>query len=245
MFKTIFVAVNGDGGGRDALRLARYLSGAETSFVLGPLSSPADAVDAAQVEGADLIVVGSARDATRVLHGSPVPVAVAPSGLAAGPEDRIRVIGVGFDGQAESRAALRTAEQLALEHDATMRVYAVVLPNPMTTSRIERTPDEYRRLIAESLDGQLREEVQKLDSGVRPAASVIRGDPTETLIERTREGLDLLVLGSRGYGPLRRVLLGSVSTRVLERAECPVLVLPRQASALDEATGEAAKIAAG
>lgn len=243
MFETIFVAIDRESRTRDALRLARYLAISGTSCVFGQLRSNADAVDAARSEHADLIVTGSARDAAHVLHGAPVPVAVAPAGFADAPEDRLRVIGVGFDGQPESRAALRTAEQIALEHDATMRVYAVVLPNPMTSSRIERTPEEYRRLISESLDGQLREEVGRLDSGVRAAASVRRGDPTETLTEATREGLDLLVLGSRGYGPLRRVLFGSVSSRVLERAECPVLVLPRQVSAADEAPEAPAKIA--
>jgi nucleotide-binding universal stress UspA family protein len=242
MFDTIFVADDGRSRGRDALRLARYLATPDTNFVVGPLTSRADASDAARCEHADLIVMGSARDATRLLRGSPIPVAVAPAGLADGPEDRLRVIGVGFDGQPESRAALRVAEELAIEHEATMRVYAVVLPNPMTTSRIERSPEEYRRLIDESLDGQLRQEVETLDNGVRAAASVIRGDPTETLTARTREGLDLLVVGSRGYGPLRRVVFGGVSSRLLETAECPVLVLPRRAVAAEEPERQPAEI---
>ncbi len=38
---------------------------------------------------------------------------------------------------------------------------------------------------------------------------------------------DLLVVGSRGYGPVLRVLLGSVSTRLIHIAPCPVLVIPR------------------
>jgi nucleotide-binding universal stress UspA family protein len=233
MFKTIFVAVDGDGGGgKEALRLARYFAGDQTEVVLGPLKSAADAVDAAHSEHADLIVMGSPRDAARVLHGSPVPIAVAPTGFADAPEDRLRVIGVGFDGQPESRAALRFAEQLALEHEATMRVYAVVLPNAMTTSRIE-----------ESLEGDLYEEVETLDSRVRAAAHANRGDPTKHLLARAREGLDLLVVGSRRYGPLRRVLFGSVSSELIARAECPVLVLPRQASEGDEPTAAPANIA--
>jgi hypothetical protein len=42
------------------------------------------------------------------------------------------------------------------------------------------------------------------------------------------------VLGSRGYGPLQRVLLGSVSRAVVNNAHCPVLVAPRGIAALDE-----------
>jgi len=244
MFETIFVADDGRSRGRDALRLARYLAEPDTSFVVGPLASTADAVDAAHSEHADLIVLGSAHDATRLLHGSPIPVAVAPAGFANGPEDRLRVIGVGFDGQPESRAALRAAETLALEHDATMRVYAVVLPNNWSTSRIEPTPDEYRQLMRDSLGEQLREEVETLDSGTRAAASVVRGDPVEELTQRTREGLDLLVVGSRGYGSLRRVVFGSVSSRLVETAACPVLVLPRRASAAEEPEQPVAEIEA-
>jgi nucleotide-binding universal stress UspA family protein len=244
MFNTILVTDDGHGHWRDALRLARHLGSSGTSCALGSLTSPGEVAEAARREGADLIVVGSGRGAARLMHGAPAPVAVAPSGLAHGPDDRIRVVGVGFDGQPESRAALGMAEQIALEHDATMRVYAVVPPNPMTTSRIAPSPEEYRRLISESLDGQLRDEVSKLHSGVRAAASVIRGDPVETLAARTREGLDLLVLGSRGYGPLRRVLFGSVSRELIGKAECPVLVLPRQVSPESSPTVAPANIAA-
>jgi nucleotide-binding universal stress UspA family protein len=39
--------------------------------------------------------------------------------------------------------------------------------------------------------------------------------------------IDLLVCGSRGYGPVRRVLLGGVSSRLIRRAACPVVVVPR------------------
>jgi nucleotide-binding universal stress UspA family protein len=99
-------------------------------------------------------------------------------------------------------------------------------------------------MIRESLEGQLRDEVETLDDGVRAAASVSRGEPVETLVARTREGLDLLVMGSRGHGPLRRVLFGSVSSELIDRAECPVLVLPRQVSAGDDPTVEPANIAA-
>ena len=57
-------------------------------------------------------------------------------------------------------------------------------------------------------------------------AEVVIGDAGAELADRTRD-LDLLLLGSRSYGPVRRVLLGSTSTRVVRAATGPVLVLPR------------------
>jgi nucleotide-binding universal stress UspA family protein len=242
MFKTIFVAEDGRRHGRDALRLARYLATPDTRFVIGSLTSPIHGAEPARREHADLIVVGAGRDAARILDGSAVPVAVAPPGLADGPEDRLRVIGVGFDAQPESRFALRMAEKIALEHQATMRVYSVIPPNDWSSSRIEPTPDEYRRLMRESLGERLREEIETLDSGVRAAASVLKGAPVETLTERTREGLDLLVVGSRGYGALRRIVLGSVSSRLLETAECAVLVFPRTAAESERTAVQPAEV---
>jgi nucleotide-binding universal stress UspA family protein len=54
----------------------------------------------------------------------------------------------------------------------------------------------------------------------------LEGDPAERLIAAS-EKLDLLVTGSRGYGPLRAVLAGGVSGRVIRGAHCPVIVVPR------------------
>jgi len=228
MFDTIFVIDDGREKGRDALRLARYLSTPDTDFVLGPLRS--------LVPDADVVVVGSGRDARRLLNGSPKPVAIAPEGYAAGPEDRLRVIGVGFDGQTESLAALGAAERLALERGATLRVFAVAPPVNGQTSFSGMTSAEYTRLARESLGEQLRKAIEALDPSVRAASSVIPGDPVQELSARSREGLDLLVLGSRGYGPIRRVVFGSVSGGLIDTVECPLLVVPRTATALDVAS---------
>ena len=59
-------------------------------------------------------------------------------------------------------------------------------------------------------------------------ADVSVGDPADFLIAAS-EFLDLLVCGSRGYGPTRAVLLGGVSRRVTSEAQCPVIVLARGA----------------
>jgi nucleotide-binding universal stress UspA family protein len=57
-------------------------------------------------------------------------------------------------------------------------------------------------------------------------AEVLVGSPTHELARRSG-GLDLLVVGSRSYGPARRLLLGSTSTRLVRESACPLLILPR------------------
>lgn len=69
--------------------------------------------------------------------------------------------------------------------------------------------------------GQLRE------AGIDVVAETPGGAAEEVLTTRSSD-VDLLVLGSRGYGPLRSVLLGSVSTHLVRRSACPLLVLPRR-----------------
>jgi nucleotide-binding universal stress UspA family protein len=69
------------------------------------------------------------------------------------------------------------------------------------------------------------------------------GDPADFLVAAS-ERLDLLICGSRGYGPARSVMLGGVSRRVTTEAHCPVIVLARGTEAglealIDEATSTA------
>ena len=62
----------------------------------------------------------------------------------------------------------------------------------------------------------------------------LNGDPAREIAAQGVE-LDLLVLGSRGYGPLRRTLLGGVARDVVTLAPCPVIVLPRSSAEVSEA----------
>ena len=73
-----------------------------------------------------------------------------------------------------------------------------------------------------------------LDGDVTVETDVFVEDPADVLI-RVSEHLDLLVCGSRGYGPLRAVLLGGVSRRLAAEARCPVIVLARGVEASLEA----------
>jgi nucleotide-binding universal stress UspA family protein len=76
--------------------------------------------------------------------------------------------------------------------------------------------------------------------GEREVGYPVVGDPATELTRRSGH-LDLLVLGSRSHGPLRRLILGSTSRHLVRHAACPVLVLPRGArapAALDTAVAQ-------
>ncbi|HXW58121.1 MAG TPA: universal stress protein [Solirubrobacteraceae bacterium] len=194
----------------------------------------------ASYEGADLIVIGAAQEhhadprrlslMERMVHAAPCAVAVAPPGYAQRVPSPIRRIGVGCSEDEQSSAAVRVADRLAKEMAAGLELiagagisleaigYPGSLPSP---PKIEDEPyDEAQRLL------------DRFAQGLRAQArlTVLRTDPVRALVERS-EQLDLLVLGSRGYGPVGHVLLGSVSAEVMRSARCPVLVMPCGASA--------------
>ena len=84
---------------------------------------------------------------------------------------------------------------------------------------MEAIEDDARKEVAAARDG--------LPEAVDAEATLITGKPAEALLDVTAEPGTMLVVGSRGYGPLRRVLLGSVSTRLVRSAPCPLIVTPR------------------
>jgi len=66
-----------------------------------------------------------------------------------------------------------------------------------------------------------------LPDGVRASGHLLTGDVVDVLAELGPDDVDVLFCGSRGYGPVRRVLLGGVSSRLVRRARSPVAVVPR------------------
>lgn len=188
-------------------------------------------------KGAGLVVLGSSEraplgrivtgsTAQRLLHGSPCPVAVAPRGYCER-DLGLRVIAIAFDDSPEANAALRHAAELAELASATVRVVGV-LPK----ASVDRYPDaaEARMQWRTELRDSVHEAAGALPHELRALPVVIdRGDPAAAIVEQAEQGVDLIVSGSRGYGPIRGVLLGSVSARLVSSAPCPVLVVPRQA----------------
>jgi nucleotide-binding universal stress UspA family protein len=194
---------------------------------------------------AGLIVLGSSRrsavgrvlagsTATRLLHGAPCPVAAVPAGWEA--RGDLSTIGVGYTDSEESREALRGAHALARRTGATLRVLTAVTFRFEAHAEIEPAVAGQAGKDREDVEGEqllradkaLRREVAALGDDVPVEVEAVLGDAAEYLI-RVSEHLDLLVCGSRGYGPLRAVLLGSVTRRVTAEARCPVIVLARGA----------------
>jgi nucleotide-binding universal stress UspA family protein len=205
-----------------------------------PRSSPARALhDVAESERPALVVVGSTHTGRagrvrpgstgeRLLHGSPCAVAVVPDGYRAHAEEPIRRIGVGFDDSADAQAALATGAQLARALGARLEIIRVIHADVHgSTSAIGGPGYDILRVDIERRQREgLAETVAGLGADAGAEAVPLDGDPAEELIARSAQ-LDLLIVGSRGYGPLRAVLVGGVSGKVMRGAHCPVIAVPR------------------
>jgi nucleotide-binding universal stress UspA family protein len=182
----------------------------------------------------------------RLLNGSPCPVAVAPNGFASGPREP-RVIGVAFDGSDEAETALHEGVTLARELGATLRLVMVVPPLEAFTNDPRYRPEpsdaeiEYYRL--EEFRRILEDAAEPLPDELAATTELVEGEPAAEIVDRAGKGVDLLVIGSRNYGPIRRVMVGSTAIAAMRRSPCPVLVIPRGAAttpSADAAAGAAA-----
>jgi nucleotide-binding universal stress UspA family protein len=205
--------------------------------------SPAHALrHVARYEGADLLVVGSRHrrrlqhigesdHAMQVLHGARCAVAIAPDPLAPRPE--LRRIGVGIDATPESATALEMARELARRTGARLRLVAVAddaiapwwgdLPTPLDEDTLQDIVEQRETAARALVDERL-----PLCECADAEGVVIVGSPAGELILAS-EDFDLLVLGSRRWGPVKRLALGSTSDQVIRHTACPVLVPPRGA----------------
>ncbi len=135
---------------------------------------------------------------------------------------------VGVDGSHGSQTALRWAlEQAATtgsDIDAVL-VYDSGLAWIDVGSDYE---DSWARNAAAQAQTELRrvlEDVAHEPRSVPIRAVVVEGQPADLLVELARDA-DELVVGTRGRGGFAGLLLGSVSQRCVERAPCPVVVVP-------------------
>ncbi|MGQ4597818.1 universal stress protein [Nocardia sp. R6R-6] len=145
---------------------------------------------------------------------------------------------MGTDGSAESIVAVRWAAQTAALHDAPLHIQLVMESPPASDTDDPPRPAALLRVH------EADEAIERAAKAAEAAADVVRGIAIGTeirtahvataLIERSRSAT-MLVVGTRGLGRIRRVLLGSVSTAVARDADCPVAVVPAEAPLWDRA----------
>jgi nucleotide-binding universal stress UspA family protein len=192
-------------------------------------------------ERADLLVLGSSRrtddgwagvgrTGRQALHGAGCAVALAAHGVAAG-DFALRRIVVGVDRSPEADAALALARSLAAAAGAQLTAVSVVddrLPATMAPAGMAVELVQWDELVgthreqAERLLAELAERSPGLATELRV------GEPAEELTA-VAAGADLLVVGSRRWGPFSRLVVGSTGEELVRGAPCSLLLVPRPA----------------
>ena len=130
-----------------------------------------------------------------------------------------------YDGSEHSQRALQNAMNIARCSNAKIQLlYAYdriprYLGEPNLQHWIDRSVDKARATVEQAVE-------QLQASGIEFSVNILEGPAPEAILRVAEtEGCDLIVLGSRGLGELKGLLLGSVSDRVLQHAQVPVLVV--------------------
>lgn len=227
----------------EAKPLLGAAEGVSVEYEVRGASSTSRGLDGlAEEYGAATIVIGSSRRAARrrarpgstghrLLQGSASAVALAPRNFrdhATGPLSRL---GCAYLDTPDGQVALARAVALAQHSGARLHLFTV------TAHRAERfaplvgdgVDDGFLAAAGVNLQKALDDAMAALPAGIEAEATLLTGDVAGELGALDEREIDLLVCGSRGYGPLSRVLLGGVSARLIRRAAAPVLVVPRSA----------------
>lgn len=215
------------------LEAERERAGVQAELVSVVSSSPGKGLhQQAEERQADLIVVGSCSrgafgramlgdDTRAALNGSPCAVAVAAHSYAEAPGP-IAKIGVGYDGSPESEAALAMAHESASPTRASViALEAVSMPSYAYSGMVSPA-------IGESMEVMIEEAKERMHALPDVDGRAVYGFAGEELAALGDE-LDILVVGSRGYGPVKRLVVGSTSEYLERHARCSLLVLPRVA----------------
>jgi nucleotide-binding universal stress UspA family protein len=144
----------------------------------------------------------------------------------------VKKILVALDGSKESKKALNFALELAEITSAELELLTVVPPVFLHSHSIHVLKSEAIADCAKELETGFREvlskvqkELQKKKIGFKVSTRLEKGEPDEKIVNRAERGkFDMIVMGSRGLGG-RVSALGSVSSRVVDKASCPVVIV--------------------
>jgi nucleotide-binding universal stress UspA family protein len=189
---------------------------------------------------ADLVIVGSSRRAPaghvaigrhgrQLLYDAPFALGLAARDLHER-KFRLAAIGVGYDGGPEAEAALSTAAGLARAAGARLEVRRVVEDRVPVLSGDAwmALADWGHEQVWDSARRQALAEAQAAsdDLGIATEVSATVGDPGYEM-RTLSEALDLVVVGSRRWGPVARLVTGGVGETLVRDAACSILIVPR------------------
>jgi nucleotide-binding universal stress UspA family protein len=198
-------------------------------------------ITTAREKDAVLVILGSARHGpfgrfavgsvtNEMLHTAPVPVVLTPRGYSPASDARLRRVTCAFAGSTRSRTAFDAAVQLSKRHDVPLRLITLVVRDrQMYPSQVGYSAE---RLVAQQWRAQAEEAqnsaIATLPDNVTVEAGVVSGRNWEEALDSLpwEEG-EVLVVGSSRLGPVKRVFLGSNSTKIVRSSPVPVVVIPR------------------
>lgn len=148
------------------------------------------------------------------------------SGAAAAQAPRTAIVVVGVDDTGSSRRALRWAAHEAVRRGATLQVVTAWTWDAAEGAPLAAVdPQTLGDLAAQTQAAAVEEVVGPMAVPPVVACEVVRSTAADALVAASRHA-DLVVVGTHGRGPVRSVLLGSVSQSVIKHAQCPVVVMP-------------------
>jgi len=135
---------------------------------------------------------------------------------------------VAYDGSDHAIRALDVAIDLASKYNAKLDVVEVVDTAALLGMGVAPIPGEVIQQVYNKAKTDVENAKSKAQQhGVKEVdAVVLEGDPATAILEyAAKNGSDLIITGSRGLSTFKRIILGSVSTKIVEDAKVPVLVV--------------------
>ena len=139
----------------------------------------------------------------------------------------IKNILVPIDGSEHSNNALKFGLDLAEKYSAKLTLLSVAQPvvvtGPPTSTAmyVQAIESAHKKMLEDTYN---RAKAEKPD--VEISKRLVDGRPADRIVEiADKENFDLIVIGSRGVGGVKKFFLGSVSDRVADEAHCPVLIV--------------------
>lgn len=215
---------------------------------LNARSAPGGLLEAAERHQATLIAVGSSAAgmfghvtlssvADRLLHSSPVPVAMATRGFRSGAGDRVTRLTVGYGGTEQGDLLIAAARRVAGRLGCPVRSASfAVQPSPPETARFGTEAEDLVRTWSADIRAAADKALQATQEPGEPIpapSDVVVGygqDWVNALDDIEWDDGEVLLVGSSAAGPIARVFLGSRAAKIIRHSPVPVLVLPRVAA---------------